>query len=103
MSNISPIRKTMPFAPPYPSPSMNEGALGPIANDDFTIGAAWQALQAVRLAAEGMRGATVAIHLDQTLSPGAAHLKSDDVTNKLVSRASRPLLCGTRMSRISPL
>jgi hypothetical protein len=48
------------------------------------VGGALLALQAARVAAENCAKVTNSIHGDQTLSAGAAHVKSDEVTQRIV-------------------
>jgi hypothetical protein len=86
-SNITPIRsRSQQFAAPMISASLagGEGVLGQVANDDHNVGGALLALQAARVAAENCAKVTNSIHGDQTLSAGAAHVKSDEVTQRIV-------------------
>jgi hypothetical protein len=86
-SNVQPIRKIMPFAPPLMSASLAGGelVLGAVAADDFVVVEAFGALKAARVAAENMTAATIAIHRDATKSPPAAHLQSDEYSAKLLT------------------
>src|ERR1700730_11979301 len=68
---------------PLPSPSLHEGVLGPVEPTDHARLLAAEALRIVRIAAEKSRAAVTAIHGDQTLSEGAKHLRSNDVTFKV--------------------
>jgi hypothetical protein len=91
------IRKVLPFAPPHPSPSINELVLGPVANDDPVRLLVMEAIKSARVAAEKSRAASVAIHGNSTLPEGARHVQAADVAFKTV-RNCLPLMDKARES-----
>jgi hypothetical protein len=86
----NPIRKIMPFAPPHPSPSLNEAVLGEVAGDDPTRLMIAEAIKATRLAAEKSRNAAVAIFADTSLPEGGQHMQADAVSFR-VTHAALPI------------
>jgi hypothetical protein len=88
MSSVQPpIKRTIGFAPPLPSPSMDEGVIENVAPDDSIRTGVVEALRGVRLAAAGSRNASVAIFGDMTLSEGGKHVKAHDVTYRITNAA----------------
>lgn len=81
------VSKTMPHFCPAPSPSMNEAAVGEIAPGDYTLQLGFEALKAVRVAAENTTTACRAIHSNSTLSEGARHVSADAVSFKVTNKA----------------
>jgi len=65
---------------------MNEAALGEIAPGDYTLQLGFEALKAVRIAAESTTAACRAVHADVTLSEGARHVAADQVSFKVTNR-----------------
>jgi hypothetical protein len=88
MSSVQPpLKRTIGFQPPLPSPSMSEGVIENVAPNDYIRNGIVEALRGVRLAAEGSRNASVAIFGDMTLSEGGKHVKANEVTYRITNAA----------------
>jgi hypothetical protein len=85
------------FGIPHPSPSLNEAVLGPVDSRDATRQRIASAIAAARIAAHKAREVSTAIHGDQTLSPGAAHIKSNEFSFK-ITNACLPQLDSARQA-----
>jgi hypothetical protein len=76
---------------------MSELALGEIAPGDYTMQLGFEALKAVRVAAEGCTAACRAVHADVTLSEGARH-KMSTFVHSTMSFTRRPSGAGPKAS-----
>jgi hypothetical protein len=70
---------------PMPSPSLNEGVLGPVDSGDITRQGTAAAIAAARIAAHKAREAAQAIHTDMPLSEGAKHVRANEFTFKVTN------------------
>jgi hypothetical protein len=80
MSSVQPpVKRTLSFAPPMISPSLNEGAISNILPGDALRIRMAEALRAGRLAAEGSRAASLAIYSNLELSEGGRAVQASEV------------------------
>jgi hypothetical protein len=80
------VSKTQSHFCEPPSPSIDERALGQFDANDHLFGAAFEALKACRVAAQGTHAACVATHANTVLSEGQRHLSAAEVANTVISR-----------------
>jgi hypothetical protein len=78
------------FGPPLLSPSLHEDIFANPGADPM-LDLVKRTLGAGRVAAESASKATVAVHSDQTLSEGAAHVRSDALATQIVTPALKQL------------
>jgi hypothetical protein len=75
------------FAPPMPSPSMSEVAIGEVPANDPTAQLVWEALKGIRVAAHGAYRAALAIHQDDVLSEAGRHVKVSQTAHQVIKQA----------------
>jgi hypothetical protein len=80
-------RITLPWKPALISPSINEGALGPVDDTDVTRVRTHEAMKGLRLAAEKARSACLAVHGNPDISEGARHVQAEAISFKLTNQS----------------